>query len=99
MARVDSALPGDEDVLRGATIREVSQAVFSSGSARRAWRLYKATVQRRVSQEELVQELVGVRDERQTVSRKLEELVYKSIAVFGDMSDSWLSTMIILYWW
>jgi hypothetical protein len=27
-ASVDSLLPGDDDVLRGATIREVSQAVF-----------------------------------------------------------------------
>jgi hypothetical protein len=42
--------PGDEDVLRGATIREVSPAVFSSGTARSARRLYKATVQRSVSQ-------------------------------------------------
>jgi hypothetical protein len=39
-------LLGDEDVLRNATIREVSPAVFSSGSARSARRLYKATVQR-----------------------------------------------------
>jgi hypothetical protein len=49
-ASVDSALPGDEDVLRGATIREVSPAVFSSGSAQSAHRLYKATVRRSVSQ-------------------------------------------------
>jgi hypothetical protein len=33
-------------VLRNATIREVSPAVFSSGSARSAHGLYKATVQR-----------------------------------------------------
>jgi hypothetical protein len=38
-ASVYSPLPGDDEVLRGAIIREVSQAVFSSGSARRAWRL------------------------------------------------------------
>jgi hypothetical protein len=31
MASVDSLLPGDSDVLRDATIREVSQAVFSAG--------------------------------------------------------------------
>jgi hypothetical protein len=30
-ASVDSPLPGDDDVLRGATICEVSQAVFSVG--------------------------------------------------------------------
>jgi hypothetical protein len=29
-ASVDSPLPGDDDVLQGATIREVSQAVFSA---------------------------------------------------------------------
>jgi hypothetical protein len=29
-ASVDSLLPGDEDVLRDATIHEVSQAVFSA---------------------------------------------------------------------
>jgi hypothetical protein len=33
MASVDSPLPGD-DVLRGATIREVSQAVFSVSQLR-----------------------------------------------------------------
>jgi hypothetical protein len=48
-ASVDSALPGDEDVLCGATIREVSPAVFSSGSARSARRLYKATVRHSIS--------------------------------------------------
>jgi hypothetical protein len=48
MASVDSPLPSDDDVLRGTTICEVSQAVFSSGSARSARRLYKATVQCRV---------------------------------------------------
>jgi hypothetical protein len=30
-ASVDSLLPGDEDVLRDATIREVLQVVFSAG--------------------------------------------------------------------
>jgi hypothetical protein len=30
VANVDSPLPGDEDVLRDATIREVSQVVFSA---------------------------------------------------------------------
>jgi hypothetical protein len=29
-ASVDSPLPGDDDVLRDATVREVSQAVFSA---------------------------------------------------------------------
>jgi hypothetical protein len=29
-ASVDSPLPGDDDVLRGATIREVSQAAFTA---------------------------------------------------------------------
>jgi hypothetical protein len=43
---IDSGCPCDEAVLRGATIREVSPAVFSSGSARSALRLYKATVRR-----------------------------------------------------
>jgi hypothetical protein len=53
LRQVDSPLPCDDDVLRGATIREVSQAVFSSGSAWSTRRLYKSTVQRSVSQEEL----------------------------------------------
>jgi hypothetical protein len=35
MASVDTTLLGDDDVLRDATIREVSQAVFSVRSARR----------------------------------------------------------------
>jgi hypothetical protein len=29
-ANVDSLLPGDKDILRNATLREVSQAVFSA---------------------------------------------------------------------
>jgi cAMP phosphodiesterase len=72
-------LPGDEDVLRGATIREVSQAVFSSESARRTWRLYKTTVQRSVSQEELVQEF----SERQSV---VAEFLVKSALEVGSYS-------------
>jgi hypothetical protein len=59
MASVDSALPGDEDVLCGATIREVSPAVFSSGSAQSAHRLYKATVQRNSQEEFGEEELVS----------------------------------------
>jgi hypothetical protein len=61
MASVDSALPGDEDVLRGATICEVSPAVFSSGSARSARGLYKATVRRSNSQCERISSSVCVR--------------------------------------
>jgi hypothetical protein len=51
----------DEDVLRDATIGEVSPAVFSE-SARSARRLYKATVQRNreCSSVRLEQSLVGV---------------------------------------
>jgi hypothetical protein len=51
-----------EDALRNATIREVSPAVFSSGSARSARRLYKATVQAALgSVREGVQETACVR--------------------------------------
>jgi hypothetical protein len=47
-------------VLRDATIGEVSPAVFSSGSARSARRLYKATVQRNSECVRLEQSLVRV---------------------------------------
>jgi hypothetical protein len=42
VASVDSSLLGDDDVLRDAAIREVSQAVFSIRSVRR---LYPSTEQ------------------------------------------------------
>jgi hypothetical protein len=34
IARVDSPLPGDDDILRDATIQDVSQAVFSASPLR-----------------------------------------------------------------
>jgi hypothetical protein len=84
-------LPGDDDVIRRARIREVSHSgVFSRSARSGAGRLYKATVQRRdeirMSQRE--KQFSEERESARSGGRRLHKATVQRRVQFNEESES-----------